>query len=383
MGKAAKGSVQVQVVKGRLRLCWRYEGIRYWLPLGYPDEPRYRKMAQFKASQIEGDILYSRFDPADIQKYRSAPLGSPKSPELPSASLREIWAGFVDWKRSQCSPSTMKSQYQNFTRHIQKFPIDNPYEAVQIQNYLLRRAAAGETTIGVVKRLLVALGDMGKWAVKQKLLESNPFAGMSGEIRISRSVGDEEEDIDPFTAEERDRIIQKFKGNRYYAHYTPMVEFLFRTGCRPSEALALTWRQIGKGYKTILFDQALVEGENGFQIKRGLKTQERRTIVLNESLQNLLRARRTSESKPDGLIFPAPKGGLLKFQNFAKRGWATILRACGLDYRNPYQTRHTFITLALQGGMHAKDIAQLVGSSAEMIHKHYLGVTRDLRLPEV
>jgi Phage integrase family len=47
---------------------------------------------------------------------------------------------------------------------------------------------------------------------------------------------------DPFTEEDRDKIIQAFKEkNRFYY---PLVYLLFWTGMRPSEALALRWEDI-------------------------------------------------------------------------------------------------------------------------------------------
>jgi hypothetical protein len=45
------------------------------------------------------------------------------------------------------------------------------------------------------------------------------------------------EDVNPFTKEERDRIITAFETDRYYHHYTNYVRFLFFTGCCPSEAI--------------------------------------------------------------------------------------------------------------------------------------------------
>ena len=38
--------------------------------------------------------------------------------------------------------------------------------------------------------------------------------------------------------------------------YAPLVEFLFLTGCRPSESLALMWKTVGQ--TQIKFEQALV-----------------------------------------------------------------------------------------------------------------------------
>lgn len=48
----------------------------------------------------------------------------------------------------------------------------------------------------------------------------------------------------------------------------------------------------------------------------------------------------------------------------------------------PYQTRHTFITLALDNGLDAKDVARLVGNSPEIIYRHYAGNKQELFVPE-
>jgi integrase len=42
-------------------------------------------------------------------------------------------------------------------------------------------------------------------------------------------------------------IIGAIVSDRYY--YTPYVKFLFFTGCRPSEAIALKWKHITKQVK--------------------------------------------------------------------------------------------------------------------------------------
>lgn len=62
---------------------------------------------------------------------------------------------------------------------------------------------------------------------------------MAAEVKVKKA-GTEEEEFLPFTREERDQIIAAFKANCYYSRYGLLVEFL----CRPSEALALRWKQI-------------------------------------------------------------------------------------------------------------------------------------------
>lgn len=74
---------------------------------------------------------------------------------------------------------------------------------------------------------------------------------------------------------------------------------------------------------------------------------------------------------------------MINWQNFRKRCWRDLLLGCEIAYRNPYQMRHTFITLALRAGMPVTDVAALVGNSPAIIYKHYAGVSRDLVLPDI
>jgi hypothetical protein len=59
--KAREGSVQIRVVKGRLRLVWSAFGQRYFLSRGMDDSPLVRKVAEAKASLIAADINERQF----------------------------------------------------------------------------------------------------------------------------------------------------------------------------------------------------------------------------------------------------------------------------------------------------------------------------------
>ncbi len=365
MGKAPKGTVAIEVRSHHLRLRWRVHGVQHHLSLGYPDTPKHRKIAQLKANQIESDILFDRFDPT-LGKYKSI------EEAVKPTSLRELYDRYIDYKRPQCSPSTMGGQYKNWRKCISELPTDNPSEAV-----LIREWALTHIKLNAAKRLLVSLNACCNWAIESGFLEKNSFEGMAKQIRLPKK-RKEEEDIHPFNKDEIDRVINLFKSNKYYKHYTPFITFCFLTGCRPSEALALEWRHIGKRFERVVFEQALVMGEDGLKVKGGLKTQDRREFPCNSALKDLLKSMEQRESTD--LVFPSPTGKYIDFHNFANRGWKTVLADAGIAYRKPYQTRHTFITLALQH-LSVQDVAALVGNSPEIIYRCYAGVSRDLEVP--
>ncbi|WP_315788449.1 site-specific integrase [Fischerella sp. JS2] len=205
---------------------------------------------------------------------------------------------------------------------------------------------------------------------------------MATDIKIPK--GDKEDsDINPFSQDERDRIIEAFKNNRYYRHYAPFIEFLFMTGCRPSEAVGLQWKHISKDFSSIRFEQAVVISESGLTCKKGLKTQKKRTFPINIRLATLLKSIKANTVCVDAKIFPSPEGGWIDIHNLTNRGWKSILaKLNGIEYCKLYQTRHTFITLALDNKMDVKDVAKLVGNSSEVIYRHYAGQSREIVVPD-
>lgn len=85
----------------------------------------------------------------------------------------------------------------------------------------------------------------------------------------------------------------------------------------------------------------------------------------------------------DAKVFPAKEGMWIDAHNLTNRGWkATLTKLHGIEYRKLYQTRHTFITLALRSGMDVKDVAKLVGNSPEVIYRHYVRYSREIVVPD-
>ncbi|WP_242048440.1 MULTISPECIES: site-specific integrase [Nostocaceae] len=191
--------------------------------------------------------------------------------------------------------------------------------------------------------------------------------------------------------EERNAIINAFENNLFcprssafkHSYYTSFVKFLFLTGCRPSEAIALQWKHISQDFRQINFEQAVIKSETGKLVRQGLKTQERRKFPCNDSLCQLLKLNKLESASSESFIFPSPKKKVIDIDNFRGRVWKRVINGLGIEYRTLYQTRHTFITHALETGkLDAKDVGRLVGNSPEIIYQHYAGNKRELFVPE-
>jgi integrase len=276
--------------------------------------------------------------------------------------------------------------YGQYTRYLERLPTDDLMQAAEIRNFVIK-----ELPLNSAKRFLIRLNACCKWSMRSGRIKSNPFEDMAQEIKLPKAQGKGEDAINPFTAAERDAIIEALESDRFvsphsgfkHSYYAPYLRFSFLTGCRPSEAVALTWGKVSKDFGSITFDQALIDTSSGSKIREGLKTQERRKFPCNPTLRAFLVALKPTTAKATDLVFPGVRGGYLDPDAFRKSVWVKVLTGLGLEYKKPYQTRHTFINLMLENGLDAKDVARLVGNSPEVIYRHYAGNKRELFVPEV
>ena len=307
-----------------------------------------------------------------------------------SLNLLEIWDKYIDFKRPSVSPSYLAHQLQATRNHLQKLSGSPGMDAVAVRDW-----AMASLTVDSAKRLISQLSSCYAWGKNSKLVEVNPFAGMASEIKLPRSkkTSVRDSEIEPFTANERDSIIEAVKSNQFchpftsknhlHSNYAAYIEFLFYTGCRTSEAIGLQWKNIDLYKRSVIFQGAVVQSPKGRIRKEGLKTQAFRRFKINDQLGEILENAKPLNSSAESLVFPAPEGGFIVQDNFRKRVWKKVLQGLQLQYRKPYQTRHTFVTLCLDKGIDAKDIAKWVGNSPEIIYKHYAGSRHSLQVPEI
>ncbi|MBW4689324.1 MAG: site-specific integrase [Komarekiella atlantica HA4396-MV6] len=279
----------------------------------------------------------------------------------------------------------MRFQYRVFSNYVLRLPTHDLEKSIEIRDWIINNIPLESG-----KRFVVHLSACCNWAIDSKIIANNTFLGMSSKITIPKSHKNDDSDINPFSVEEKDLIIQAFRDNKFcskyskikHSFYADYVELLFLTGCRPSEAIALERNKISDDFRYIYFDCAVVLTDKGLAKKAGLKTQEKRRFPVNPKLKHLLE--RVCEGKnTNNILFPSPQDKTyIDTDNFRKRTWKIVLDGLGIGYRKPYQTRHTFVTLALENGLDVKDVARLVGNSPEIIYKHYAGNKRDLFVPE-
>jgi integrase len=368
--------IAIKSVNSRLQLVFQYQKQRYYLSMGLPDTAVSRRLAELKAAEIEKDILLERFEGLDKYRRTSAekqPINADgRSKKTEKTDIRQLWSAFVDHQRRSLSPSTMKV-YRSHTNSLERMPLAIGLSTPsKLRDWVINNHANSSA-----KRLFTALNACCKWAVSQGDIAHNPLDGLT----IKADTKDEY-DIQAFTGEERDHLLATMKDHLYWGYYYRLIGFLFFTGCRPSEAIALTWGDVASSMQALTFHCAAVFGEEGrLAVKNGLKRRSSRTIRINDQVRFFL-GDRPSNSQ-DLFVFPSPNGKIINTRNLAKRTWQPALEVAGIERKKLYQTRHTFITLALAAGISPQDVAKYVGNSTKMIHENYASTSRELNIPRL
>jgi integrase len=205
-----------------------------------------------------------------------------------------------------------------------------------------------------------------------------------------------------------------------------IFEFALETGMRPSEYLALTWRDVDLDNRLITINKAIafyLKG-GGFEIKETKTKGSRRTVEVSGVLRDrLLRqrelidgrikdlrqrlrrplllshlqrkganyqkrkmtrvvARQTlADLEAYNLVFPSENGLPRSPNNLNRRDFKDLIEKTGLnpeDYAI-YSLRHTMITLSLAAGANIKAVSEKAGTSPETLWKTYVHAVPSMR----
>jgi integrase len=160
------------------------------------------------------------------------------------------------------------------------------------------------------------------------------------------------------------------------------------TGVRTGEAIALQWKHISFEYGQIKICESLSvdRSGNGYQrIRKGTKTDTVRYLPLTGSLSALLRSIEPIHPDAEALVFPSPSGNHIDPGRFRQHIWKPLLAQMCVEYRNPYQTRHTLLTHAVMDpAIGVLGAAKLAGhKDSRMVTQHYARFIGQPSLPEM
>jgi len=369
--KNQKGTVSVENYKGRIRLRWRYQAKRYSISLtAYSKQNLFQ--ARILALEIEQDILTNMFD-FTLIKYGGKDAN-------PNKNSKSIVANFEDWvsfyKQMDCEKHTNYNSTRNMLRKWNQVS----------QNNIVKKFNAEIFCSSTYNRRLTILKSFVNWLIEQRVWTFNPL--LSVDNKKNKSI--KNPNRTPFTEDEIRRILDAFKQNTAcsshsnfkHSDYYPFIYFIFKTGCRPSEAVGLRVSSVNLENQTITIKEVLartIKHTSALQrIRKETKNGKIRTLPLTEDLSAVLTPVLINKH-PDDLVFLSPKSKAIDDKNFQARIFRQVLNKLAIPPRVLYACRHTFGSRCIDSGLSPVMTAFLMGNSPEVALKNY---THQLQIPK-
>ena len=138
---------------------------------------------------------------------------------------------------------------------------------------------------------------------------------------------------------------------------------------RTSESVGLRWGSIDFRKKLAKVHEAVVQGKR----KASTKTNTEREVRLNSEAMEALAVMKPYTFLAGEHIFENVRDGKpwVDVRAWNRSYWTPTLKALGIRYRRPYNTRHTCATMLLMAGARPLWVAEQMGHSLEMLLKVY------------
>jgi integrase len=366
--------------KGRLLLDFSWKGQRCREYLGLDASKEGRAKARQIQRQVEGQIAGRTLDYATwfprSKKVRPggrfAPPPPPPSPEGPP--------GFATFARAFLEGRKVFSSHAHYldltslleTHLIPTFGADAPVSdqtfTIEACERLVTRMKAlpglkAETMSSVrVNKARNLLRKILDRAIKKGWLQTNPVEEVP---RLRENPAD----IDPLSWTSVQLLLDK--GLKHDPEMQRFYTVAVFTGLRTSELIGLKWSDLDWTGPTPL---AVIK--HSFTKRDGqhlTKTPgSARAVELRPQAARALKAQQAASRLKSEFVFCNRDGGPLDRDNLMNRVWYPALTRAGIRERTPYQTRHTFATLALASGEAIGWVANQLGhASTKMIIEHY------------
>jgi integrase len=245
----------------------------------------------------------------------------------PPITLRELADRFLE--QYAAAPQTVSNVQRRLVRPLAAFG----------------DAQAGDVSAEAIQRLVAplkpayrrdvvrTLRQIYRWAVDAGIVDRNPARLVAAPKPVRG------ERILPFTLDEVDQVAEEC------GRWGPLVIFMADTGARPAEAVAVEWRHVDVAAGTVELP--------------GVKTDLAwRTVHLTS------RGRSAIAAMPRAIttrhVFHVD-GRPISWGYFFREVWKAALEAAGLEYRAPYNLRHTYALHSLQAGVPIATLARQMG----------------------
>lgn len=355
MGRSGSG---IEIRGDTMRLSFYYEGKRRRPMLKMGGEPMRPTAANLKwatrlAEEIKRKIKYGEF------------VMSEYFPDDGDGGPTTVEKALDTWLSAQRVAESTKDGYKsavNFWKHASYHDTDlklamglvpvRQLKLSHILNALARRPELSGKTINNYKSVLNGALEL---AVKDHVLHENA-------VKEVPSAKWQKDPPDPFTPEERDKIIAE-ADRKHPGQVANLIRFWMWTGLRTSELIGLRWANVDLAGGSVLIREAKVKKK-----MKATKTNVARTLRLNSQALAAITAQKAHTFMKGEEVFQDPRHSEAwdTEASFRKVFWIRLLKGLGIRYRRAYQCRHTYATAMLHARMNPAFCAKQLGHDVKV-----------------
>jgi len=339
-----------------IQIDFVYRGVRCRETLKLPSTKANLQFAQGLYATIQHEISIGTFD---YKKHfpnskRAALFGSGQTGQQ---LVKDALLSYLDAKKRTLADSTYAS-YESAVRH-NLIPEFGRLKLCDLTTQAIRQWMGGLVISNKrINNVLIPLRGMLADAFADGAIDRNPMDRIKNlEVR--------QEDPEPFNFDEQQRILDTLPDQG-----RNLIQFAFWTGLRTSELIALEWGDIDRVKNTAYVQRACVRGKLKYPKTRSGKREVMLLPDAIEALENQI----PFTFKQDKRIFHNPETDKPWSSDVKIRYplWKKALKAAGVRYRNPYQTRHTYASMLLSAGENPAWIARQMGhTNMNMVLQKY------------
>lgn len=222
------------------------------------------------------------------------------------------------------------------------------------------------------KRFLNDVTRVFEYARRLRIITENPATLVIKPSAANQDVKDRDEKEMYYTLNELKKALECLKESNNDQAYT-FFRLLAFSGIRKGEALALKWSDVNFDKQTISITKTLSSGQNGWIINTPKTKSSIRTVYIDTKTIEILKEWRLSQKKEmlklgyntltkEQLIFSNMHNDY-QSPNMPRRWLRSALAPQKMRAIPVHGFRHTYATLAIQGGMPPKELQKQLGHS--------------------
>lgn len=297
---------------------------------------------------------------------RALDLGEFIDPRLGKTPLGRVVEGWLDQRQGTVASSTFTAD-RALLRNVNGTLAHRPISSIREPD--IEALLAGLTQRGLsrgsVRRIRATLSSMFAWAIRQRLVKSNPVTA----VRVPSGAGTgRRHEVQPFTITELRDVVEDLSTED--PGQAQIAWVLGLTGLRWGELVALRVQDVSLGSRPAF--RVSRSAPDGHEIRNTTKGGTARRVPLTAELVPVVRTWLKGKSGDD-LVFTSPEGRRLNGTNWRRSvDWYTHGRG-----RRVHDLRHTAATFWLSSGADPKTVQAWLGHASMTLtvdlYAHWMG----------